>query len=607
MPFADAGRPSIQLGLLKALGEACGFPVSSLHASLDLATRIGLADYRALSAHRGWMLGDWLFSVAAFGDAAPDPEARLLDDVDADLSFLTGSPAEARNRLLEIRQREIPAFLDRLVDTVDWDAVRVIGFTSTFQQNAASIALARRLKEHHPELVTVFGGANFDGEMGLEYLRTIECIDFAVIGEGDLAFPRLLCALADGNDPGTIAGVARKDDGRVVATPPGPPVRQLDQLPLPDYGEYFTRSEQLGLLPGDTARTVWIPFEGARGCWWGAKHHCTFCGLNRSTMEFRAKSPQRVLDELAEQARRYRSFRFEAVDNIIDMGYLKTLLPAIVDSAADYDLFYEVKANLTRAQLKLMAQAGVRSVQPGLESLSSRVLQLMRKGTRAAQNINLLRWARYYGIDVAWNILWGFPGETERDYADQAALVPQLLHLQPPESADRIWLERFSPMFADRDNFALRTRTPEMSYRYVYPDSVDLDQAAYFFEYDPADALPDEAYDALRKQVNEWRQVWQDGDPPTLTYRAAPGLVQIYDRRPNGRQGTHTFRDPLAAIFLACSNRPASAAAVRDRLHPLDLPERAIKEIFGEFRRRGLMFIDGSLAVALPIPAVTGR
>ena len=75
-------------------------------------------------------------------------------------------------------------------------------------------------------------------------------------------------------------------------------------------------------------------------------------------MTFRAKSPGRLLNELAEQARRYRSFRFEAVDNILDMHYLSSLLPTLIESAADYELFYEVKANLTRPQLRLMAQAG---------------------------------------------------------------------------------------------------------------------------------------------------------------------------------------------------------------------------------------------------------
>ena len=219
---------------------------------------------------------------------------------------------------------------------------------------------------------------------------------------------------------------------QVTVTAPTPPADQLDDLPAPDYDEYFQRAEDLGVLPRTGLRNVWLPIETGRGCWWGAKHHCTFCGLNGATMRFRSKSAERVLNELAEQARRYRSFHFEAVDNIVDMAYFTKLFPVLADRETGYEIFYEVKANLSREQLRLMAQAGVTHIQPGIESLSSNVLRLMRKGVRASQNVNLLRWAHYYGINVDWNLLWGFPGETEQDYADQAAVIPHLRHLPPP-------------------------------------------------------------------------------------------------------------------------------------------------------------------------------
>ena len=606
MPFMDVDRPSIQLGLLKAIGDVYGFPVRTLHANLDFAARIDADHYRILAERRGRLVGDWLFSVEAFGSAAPDPGAHLLDEFADELSYVGGTPEEVRDRLLRIRNQDVPAFLDALLATFPWHEVRVVGFSSTFQQNAASFALARRLKERYPNILTVFGGANLDGEMGLELVGSVDCIDAAVIGEGDSAFPRLLCALAAGTDPAAVPGVACRVGQRVVATPPAPPLTRLDDLPAPDYGEYFERAESLGLLTRAGHRNVWIPFESARGCWWGAKHHCTFCGLNGTTMQFRAKSPQRVLDELAQQARRYRTFRFESVDNILDMSYLKELFPAIIDSNADYEIFYEVKANLSRAQLKLLAQGGVTSLQPGLESLSSHVLRLMDKGVRAAQNINLLRWAQYYSINVDWNILWGFPGESVQDYAEQAAVVPHLAHLRPPSSADRVWLERFSPLYSQPERFRLRHRTPERSYRYVYPDGIDLDRVAYFFEYELDDALPDSAYDGLRRAVTAWSEAWKSDHPPVLTYWSAPGFLQIYDGRYPGREGTYAFEGVLADIYLACSDRPTTASAVRDKLH-LDLPVTAVEEIFGEFQQRGLMFLDDPLALALALPAVTGR
>jgi ribosomal peptide maturation radical SAM protein 1 len=605
MPFLDSEQPSIQLGLLKAVAEGYGFPVRTLHANLDFAARLGVDEYRGLCEHRGRLVGDWLFSVAAFGDAAPDPDGRMVEDLADELAYLGGSPQERRERLLRIRDEDVPAYLDALVDT-GWDGVRVVGFSSVFQQNAAAFALARRLKQRYPDIVTVFGGANFEGEMGLELVRSIDCVDIAVTGEGDVAFPRLLCALAAGEDPDGIPGVARRVGDRVVATPPAPPLNRLDDLPVPDYEEYFERAQRLGLLPAAGHRTTWVPFESARGCWWGEKHHCTFCGLNGSTMKYRSKSPQRVFAELAELARRYRSFRFQAVDNILDMGYLTELFPALTASGTDYEMFYEVKANLTRAQLRMMAQAGVVAVQPGLESLSSPVLRLMRKGVRAAQNVNVLRWGQYYNLHVSWNVIWGFPGETEQQYKEQADWIPHLVHLRPPIAALRIWMERFSPLYMRQDEFGVRACVPERSYRYVYPGGVDLDRVAYFFEHEIADALPDSTYLPLKQAIDGWKAAWESDERPVLKYWSAPGYLQIYDGRHPGKEGTYTFEGVLADVYLACSDRPTTASAVRDRLGQ-KLPVAAVQEAIEEFAQRGLMFLDESLAVALAIPAVAGR
>jgi ribosomal peptide maturation radical SAM protein 1 len=608
MPFASVTQPSIQLGLLKAIARAHGYAADTLHANLELAGRIGAELYYALCQNRNRMLGEWLFSPAAFGDAAPDPDNRLLDDFIDCLSFLPGSLEQRRSQLLRLRHDDIPKYLDGLVDHGPWRDARVVGFSSTFQQNTASFALARRLKEGFPDIVTVFGGANFDDEMGLEWVRAIHGIDFAVIGEGDVAFPGLLDALATGADPAAVPGVARREGDTVVHRTPAPLVQRLDDLPTPDYEEYFTRAQDLGLLERQAHRNVWIPFESARGCWWGEKHHCTFCGLNGATMRFRAKSPRRVLDELAQQARAYRSFHFEAVDNIIDMAYLKDLLPALIESGAGYHFFYETKSNLTRAQLKLMAQAGLTSIQPGVESLSSNVLRLMRKGVRAAQNVNVLRWGRYYDLAVAWNILWGFPGESKEDYVEQAAVIPHLVHLQPPQAVGRISMDRFSPLFVQPQAFRVVSRSPEPTYRYVYPEGVNLDRAAYYFQYEMEDALPATAYADLRRAADEWKTAWESGTDqrPVLTYWSAPGFLQIYDGRHKGSEGTYTFEDVLADIYVACGERPVSASTVREKLG-LDLPVEAVQEVFVEFQRRGLMFLDESLALSLALPAVAGR
>jgi ribosomal peptide maturation radical SAM protein 1 len=407
-----------------------------------------------------------------------------------------------------------------------------------------------------------------------------------------------------GDDPSPIPGVVSRLSGKLVGTPPAP-VRELDASPVPDYDDYFERAERLRLTSGGTRRRTWIPLETSRGCWWGAKHHCVFCGLNGTTMQFRAKSANRVLQELAALAHKCGSFRFACVDNILDLRYLRELFPAIIESGADYQFFYEVKSNLTRAQVRLLARAGVTHIQPGLESLSTAVLGHMRKGVTAAQNVNLLRWARYYGIKVAWNILWGIPGETASDYTRQAALVPHLAHLQPPDTDGRIWLERFSPIFTELPDDQFRFKAPERSYSYVYPAGMDLTKAAYFFDYELEDALPDHAYDDLRQAIEEWRVAWQDAEPE-LTYWFAPGLLQIYDGRWPGRERSYTFRGEAAEIYTACSERPRSAAAVHHELG-LDVGVGEVRQLFDKLEQLGVMMLDGEHALALAIPAVAGR
>ena len=158
-----------------------------------------------------------------------------------------------------------------------------------------------------------------------------------------------------------------------------------------------------------------VVVETSRGCWWGAKHHCTFCGLNGDTMAFRSKSPARAFDEIDGLTRRHGIDKVGCVDNILDMDYVATLFPQLAASGLQLELFYEVKSNLRYDQLLTLRHGGMRQIQPGIESFSDQVLQLMDKGVTGLQNIQLLRWSEELGIDCAWNLLAGFPGETSRN------------------------------------------------------------------------------------------------------------------------------------------------------------------------------------------------
>ena len=287
------------------------------------------------------------------------------------------------------------------MESVDWDAYDVVGFTTTFAQNVASLALARRVKERSPESVVVFGGANCEGEMGLALHRSFPFVDLVCAGEADLTFPRLLTALRDGGDPAEIPGVVARRAGDSVYSSLSPQrVHDLDELPYPDFDDFFEQA-------GAERRRV-VVMETARGCWWGDKHHCGFCGIDFPE-KYRSKSPERALAELLALRDAYDAQAFVMTDEILDMRYFRDFIPRLAELEEPVTIFYETKANLTKAQLQLLAGAGIRQIQPGIESFSSRVLGLVDKGVSAVQNVQLLKWCEELGIEARWNILYGVP------------------------------------------------------------------------------------------------------------------------------------------------------------------------------------------------------
>jgi ribosomal peptide maturation radical SAM protein 1 len=383
-------------------------------------------------------------------------------------------------------------------------------------------------------------------------------------------------------------------------------VRDLDALPTPIYDEYFDRAQRLQLT-GHAFYLPTLPFESSRGCWWGQKHHCTFCGLNGLGMAYRAKQPARALRELNELARRHRVTEFAVVDNILDMKYVHEFFSEIEQNRNDYTFFYEVKANLTREQLRLLRNGGVRRIQPGIESLSSEVLQLMNKGCTMLQNVRFLKWALYYRLHVSWNLLWRFPGEREEYYVKELEVLRKISHLQPPNGCGGIWLERFSPYFASQDAYPIRDIRPEASYYHVYPRDVQVEKVAYFFDYSMGDTLPDDVHVETQRLVGEWQERWKSHQMHTMQFRRTPDCLFVdVDCGPE-RRGTYSFEGALAALYEYCSETFRSVAQATEHLHGLpegkDASEEDVAWALEEFCRRDLMVGEDGKYLSLALPA----
>ncbi|MCS6896565.1 MAG: RiPP maturation radical SAM C-methyltransferase [Nitrospira sp.] len=561
MPFSYAKYPSIQLGTLSALLKSNGIAVDCHHLNVRFAHLIGVELHELICEKRA-LFGEWLFSALLFRENPKRAKyPTVFKPVFEQVARESGRPV---GYFEELGNRIAPQFLTWALRAIEWGDYQLIGFTSTFDQHVASLTMAKLIKELYPHVTIVFGGANVDGEMGQEHLRAFPFIDYVVMGEGESTFLPLVRKVLSGETcDGLVSqlpdGVACRKDGHVVYVPNTALFSDFAKSGPPDYDDYYRLLAELGHTMGGLDRV--LLYEGSRGCWWGEKHHCTFCGLNAQSMKFRAKSPAQVIEELAALSHRYDAVRFRFVDNIIDLGYIEEVFGKLAADHCDFDIFIETKSNLQKHHVKTLAAGGVKCMQPGLESLSLNQLRAMDKGVTPLQNIVCLKWSLYYRVTVLWNILLGFPGETNEDYQRQLDLIPSLLHLQPPEAVGRFWLQRFSPYFTRPADFGIRIVGPGTAYEYVYDGRVvDLNKIAYDFEYEVVDWQVDpHLYQELVAAIEHWQQLHRGPDKPFLYYSKAPTYVTVYDGR-NPQTPTRRRYEGLAALVIEICNEAAKSA-----------------------------------------------
>ena len=249
------------------------------------------------------------------------------------------------------------------------------------------------------------------------------------------------------------------------------------------------------------------------------------------------------------------------------MKYIDGVFGEFAQNNYDLQFFIEVKSNLTKAQIKNLAHGGVNVIQPGIESFSTNQLQEMDKGVRPLQNVFCLKWALYYGMEVTWSILTGFPLETDDDYRQQIDLLKSLTHLQPPISVGDIWLERFSPYFTRPDQYGIRITGPGVAYPYVYDgDTIDLMKVAYDFEFESDLKIDPALVEELQQTVEYWKQRHQSENLPYLMFTKSMDFVTVYDERSAEHPVKLRLEGAAGKAFAFCSDAPRNLDQIQAHL-----------------------------------------
>jgi radical SAM superfamily enzyme YgiQ (UPF0313 family) len=222
----------------------------------------------------------------------------------------------------------------------------------------------------------------------------------------------------------------------------------LDSVPFPDYDDYdfsFYNTE---------SETYWLFREKVRE---GNEHiflitaskgcvkSCSFCDVGKIWSRFRYRSGERVAEEILYLHQRYGAKYFSFTDSLMNGGLkpyavMNEILAERLPDTVKYDgqIICRSQRDMPERYFECMSRAGCHFVSIGMESGSEQVRMHMGKGSRQEDVNYTTEMLIKFGIRQGWNIIAGYPTETDLDWQQTMDLIKHwlprsdgLLQIQP--------------------------------------------------------------------------------------------------------------------------------------------------------------------------------
>jgi radical SAM superfamily enzyme YgiQ (UPF0313 family) len=277
------------------------------------------------------------------------------------------------------------------------------------------------IKEENPTSTVVVGGPH--PTLATAEVEANPDIDYIVTREGEVAFPRLLAAVRDGQPP-----TNRVIEGEMP---------DLDRIPYPDH-DLFLREWRKWGYELDSPEAPFIPelpppfvtVIAGRGC----IYNCSFCQPAERTIfgrKVRRRAVENVIQELRDLRDRYRFASFMFHDDCLteDRDWVTSFCQAYQENGFDQPFFCQSRADIIvrhQDMVALMAEVGLKGLFIGFESGNDRVLRFIRKGSTRALNLEAARICRRLGLKVWANYMLGLPTETEEEVRDTISMLKEM-------------------------------------------------------------------------------------------------------------------------------------------------------------------------------------
>ena len=585
-PWPLFNRPSIQLGSLKAfLSERLPeVKVDALHLYLLVAAALGYPLYEEIS--QSTWLAEPLYGALLYPD-----RSELIEKA--------WTKRASRTRYCKgwgfkkIHER-LQAISLEILERHDWFQYRLIGFSACFSQLTSTLYFIRSIREMAPEVPVVVGGSSCAGDLGKALLNTFPDITYAIEGEGELPLLKLIQQIENSDLPNIQeSGDSRFRDPEQIL--------RMDELPTPNYDDYFQTLKGLGPSKKFHAR---IPVEMSRGCWW---NRCAFCNLNLQWKGYRSKSSDKMISEMISLSERYEVLGFSFMDNLLPQKNLDGFFRRITEFNRDFELFAEIRATTPSTTLEAMGQAGMREIQVGIEALSTTLLKKINKGTTAMDNIEIMKNCERPGFPaLTGNLIMEFPGSDEKD-VDETLRVLDFVRPFHPLKAIPFWLGYGSPVWSNQRYYGIKRSFNHPFYRSIFPQRTYQSLLTMIQGYHGGVMHQKKLWKPVKAKVSKWakeyavlHQVPRSG--PILSYMDGGDFMIIRERRPGDHPMTHKLTGASRKIYLFCETQRSIQEVTQ---HFPSIAADKIESFLRMMVEKRLMFQEGGRYLSLAVPART--
>jgi len=282
----------------------------------------------------------------------------------------------------------------------------IIGIGSMTPIAEAAFQTAQTAKQACPNAQIILGGphATFQDR---DILATEKSIDLIVRGEGEETLLELANQAQTNKPLNDIKGISFRKDQEIIQTPNRPPIQNLDSLPRPAYKyvpieKYWVQGQKL------------LSVITSRGC----PYKCPFCVASQMFgQQFRARSPQNVLDELQWLQSEYGAEGIAFQDDTLtfDKKRAADICDGMIERKINLRWGCGTRADtVTKELLQKMAKAHCDEVMFGIESGCEQMRQTLKHGVTNQQCHNAIKWAKDAGMFVTVSVIIGYPGETKQ-------------------------------------------------------------------------------------------------------------------------------------------------------------------------------------------------